>query len=34
MKAKDKKTLDILREGPLSILPEQEYKMIEDAVKE
>ncbi len=34
MKAKDKKTLEILREGPLSILPEQEYKMIEDAVKE
>lgn len=34
MKAKDKKMLDILREGPLSILPDQEYKMIQDAVKE
>jgi len=34
MNAKDKKMLNILREGPLANMPEQEYKMIEDAVNQ
>ena len=34
MNAKDKKMLSILREGPLANMPEQEYKMIEDAVNQ
>jgi len=34
MTDRDIKTLSILRQGPLSVLPEQEYKMIEEVVKQ